>query len=132
MSTKNKAMLVGRALAFSALMLFIEFNTLSYDYNWVTSIAIFIGVILVNYFWSTEKILGKGVYYEGIYKISFLKHFGMRALQIAAVLALCNANSISKNLLQDWLISVAACAVICAVETWFICMARKKMANEER
>jgi hypothetical protein len=130
MSTKNKAMLVGRALAFSALMLFIEFNTLSYKYNWVTSLAMVSGVIIVNYVCSTEKILGKGVYYDGIYKISPLKHLGMRALQIAGFIALCNAKSISKNLLQDWLISVAACAVISAVETWFICMAKEKMANE--
>ncbi len=130
MSTKNKAMLVGRALAFSALMLFIEFNTLSYNYHWVTSLAIFISIILVKYVWSTEKILGKDVYFDGIYKISFLKHFGMRVLQIAAFIALCMANSISKNLLQDWVITVAACAVMCGVETWFICMARKKMANE--
>lgn len=130
MSTKNKAMLLGRALAFSALMLFIEFNTLSYNYHWVTSLAMFTSLILVKYVWSTEKILGKDVYFDGIYKISFLKHFGMRVLQIAAFVALFMANSISKNLLQDWLISVAACAVMCGVETWFICMARKKMANE--
>jgi hypothetical protein len=130
MSTKNKAMLVGRALAFSALMLFIEFNTLSYKYNWVTSLAMVSGVIIVNYVCSTEKILGKDVYFDGIYKISFLKHFGMRVLQIAAFLVLFNAYSISKDLLQEWVISVAACAVMCGVETWFICMARKKMANE--
>lgn len=130
MSTKNKAMLVGRALAFSALMLFIEFNTLSYNSHWVYSLVLISVLILINYVWSTEKILGKDVYFDGIYKISFLKHLGMRALQFAAFVALCMANSISKDLLQEWVIAVAACAVMCGVETWFICMARKKMANE--
>lgn len=130
MSTKNKAMLVGRALAFSALMLFIEFNTLSYNSHWVYSLVLISVLILINYVWSTEKILGKDVYFDGIYKISFLKHLGMRVLQFAAFVALCMANSISKDLLQEWMIAVAACAVMCGVETWFICMARKKMANE--
>lgn len=130
MSTKNKAMLVGRALAFSALMLFIEFNTLSYNSHWVYSLVLISVLILIKYVWSTEKILGKDVYFDGIYKISFLKHLGMRALQFAAFVALCMVNSISRDLLQEWVIAVAACAVMCGVETWFICMARKKMANE--
>ena len=130
MSTKNRAMLLGRALAFSALMLFIEFNTLSYNNHWVYSLVLISVIILIKYVWSAEKILGKDVYFDGIYKISFLKHFGMRVLQIVAFLFLFNAYSISKNILQEWVISVAACAVMCGAETWFICMAKKKMANE--